>query len=383
MRIVYCTDSILGLGGIQRVTVTKANALAAIPGNEVWIAVTDNIAGTACVQLSPKVRLVDLGVNYYADDTRSKLHVLKGILVKRRRHRRLLATLLGSIKPDVVVATGTSEKYFVPGLARRCGAASVREIHFTSTYRLDHARKTGSLFDLVSARVADVADFRLGIRGYDRVVLLTEEDRAAHWEGNERAVVMPNPVSFSAPTAAQLESCEIVAAGRLDAGKDFATLIRVCARVFARHPEWHLTIYGEGPERPALEGLVRELGLEGSVSLPGMVTDVRERMLGASIFALTSRYEGFGLVLVEAMECGVPPVAMACKCGPRDIITHGTDGFLCEPGDEEGMARHICALIDDPSRRRRMGEAARRRASDFSITAITGRWMQLFNTLRG
>ena len=101
MRIVYCTDSIRYLGGIQRVTVTKANALAAIPGNEVWIVVTDNREGILATPLSPHVKLVDLKIDYYADDQISKLHVLKGIFVKRRRHRKLLGRLLDGIKPDV------------------------------------------------------------------------------------------------------------------------------------------------------------------------------------------------------------------------------------------------------------------------------------------
>lgn len=379
MRIVYCTDSIRYLGGIQRVTVTKANALAAIPGNEVWIVVTDNREGILATPLSPRVRLVDLKVDYYADDQISKLHVLKGIFIKRRRHRKLLGRLLAEIKPDVVIATGTSEKYFIPKIAH--GAATIREIHFNTGYRMDSARKTGALFDMVHARVADFIDYRFGIKRYDRLALLTREDREDNWSGYERAIVMPNPLTFKAPVAATLDSKEIVATGRLTGLKDFATLLRVVRKVFDRHPDWHLTIYGEGNERPILESLITELRLKNNVTLAGAVTDIPSRLRESSIYAVTSMFEGFHLGLIEAMEAGVPPVSFACKCGPRDIITDGRDGFLVTPGDIDTFAGRICDLIEDKDLRRSMGAAAKLRASDFSIETITGRWMRLFEEI--
>lgn len=376
MRIVYCTDSIRYLGGIQRVTVTKANALAAIPGNEVWIVVTDNREGILATPLSPHVRLVDLKVDYYADDQISKLHVLKGIFIKRHRHRKLLARLLAVIKPDVVIATGTSEKYFIPGIAQ--GAATIREIHFNTGYRMEHARKSGSLFDLVSARVADFIDYRFGIKRYDRLALLTREDRDDNWSGYGRAVVMPNPLTFKAADTAALDNREIAATGRLVELKDFTTLLRVVRKVFDRHPDWHLTIYGEGDERPILERLITELRLKNNVTLAGAVTDIPSRLRESSIYAVSSRFEGFHLGLIEAMEAGVPPVSFACKCGPRDIITDGKDGFLVTPGDTDTFADRICTLIEDRTLRQNMGAAAKRRAADFSIEKITGQWMSLF-----
>lgn len=379
MRIVYCTDSIRYLGGIQRVTVTKANALAAIPGNEVWIVVTDNREGILATPLSPHVRLVDLKVDYYADDQISKLHVLKGIFIKRRRHRKLLGRLLAEIKPDVVIATGTSEKYFIPKIAH--GAATIREIHFNTGYRMDSARKTGALFDMVNARVADFIDYRFGIKRYDRLALLTREDREDNWSGYERAIVMPNPLTFKAPVAAALDSKEIVATGRLTDQKDFATLLQTVRKVFDRHPDWHLTIYGEGSQRSMLESLVTELGLCENVTLAGAVTDIQDRLRQSSIYALTSRFEGFPLALIEAMETGIPPVAFSCKTGPRDIITDGKDGFLVTPGDTGTFADRICTLIEDRTLRHDMGAAARRRAADFSTENIIGRWMRLFEEL--
>ena len=380
MKILYCTNSIRYLGGIQRVTVTKANALAEMPGYEVWIAVTDNKAGELTVKLSPKVHLVDLDVNYYADDQISKLHVLKGIVVKRQTHRKRLKKLIDDISPDIIVATGGCEKYFVPSIAGN--PKTIREIHFSTGYRMEHARKNGSLFEKVSARVADFIDFRFGVRKYDRLVLLTQEDLDDNWNGFDRAVAIHNPVGFSTKTVSDLTAKELIAVGRLDGQKDFHSLLRIAKMVFDRHPDWHLTILGEGPERQSLEMLANELGISEKVSMPGIVDNVPERLRGASVMCMTSRYEGLPLSLVEAMECGLPCVAYACKCGPKDIFsTPEEGGFLIAPGDEDGFATTVCRLIESEDLRREMGHAAKHRAADFTVGKIMSQWTKLFETL--
>ena len=113
MRIAYCLNSIRYLGGIQRVTTVKANALAKIPTNEVYVIVTDNKNGVVVEELDAKVRLIDLDVNYYEDDWKSKYHVLKGIFLKRREHLKKLKTTLEQIQPDIVVSVGKSEKNMI------------------------------------------------------------------------------------------------------------------------------------------------------------------------------------------------------------------------------------------------------------------------------
>ena len=186
MKIVYCTDTVCYPGGIQRVTIAKANALADIEGNKVWIAVTDNQYPEPVSPISEKVSLVDLGVRYYADDWKSRWNVLKGIFVKRNVHRRRLRDLLNRINPDIVVSTGTSEKYFLPCLRISSSPVFIREIHFSKDYRMRAAR---GWFDRILARLGDIADYHFNIQQYDRIVLLTEEDRLLHWKQDDCLVV--------------------------------------------------------------------------------------------------------------------------------------------------------------------------------------------------
>ena len=372
MKIVYCIDSIRGIGGIQRVTVTKANALAELPGNTVCILVADT-SGEQVYGLSPKVRVTDLGINYYEDDWKSRWNVLKGILFKRRLHKRKVREALEEIDPDVVVSVGESEKYFLPGL--KGGWLKVREIHFFKHYRRLAAGTPGVR---AMARLSEAYDYGWKIRRYDRIVVLTEEDRDINWKRNGKVRVIPNPLPFARDRVSALDERRVVAVGRLTAQKNFVSLLRAFRKVADRFPEWRLEIIGDGEERQMLADETGRLSLGDNVMLEGEMEDVRERLLSSSCLVLSSRFEGFGMALVEAMACGLPVVSYACPAGPGDIITDGVDGFLVPPGDEKALADRICTVIGDDGLRNRMGEAAFRSSARYDIDRIVSMWMDLF-----
>ena len=108
--------------------------------------------------------------------------------------------------------------------------------------------------------------------------------------------------------------------------------------------------------------------------------NIVEKYCESSIFVLSSRFEGFGMVIIEAMACGVPPVSFTCPCGPKDIITDGKDGLLVENGDIEGLADKICYLIEHEDVRRKMGIQARTDVERFKIEHIAREWKKLFET---
>lgn len=376
MKIVFCLNSIAEPGGIAVATITKANALAQIPGNEVTVCVSDHRDTTTGRRLGPDVKLICLDVNYYADDWKSKWHVLKGILVKRRIHKRKLKKVLEEISPDVVIAAGQCEKYFLPRI--KGSWKSIREIHYTTDYRRLLAR---GAFGKIKAFLESLYDYKIGIRPYHRIALLTHEDKHNFWKSERKAVVIPNPVSFCSSNTALLESKKIVTIGRLQYQKNIGSLLEAFAKVHARHPDWQLEIYGEGPEEAALREYARNLGLSESVRFMGLTPDPEKALAGSSVFALTSRFEGFGLVLAEAMECGVPPVGYDCAAGPKDIIADGEDGFLVPQGDTDAMADRICRLIEDDGLRKKMGEASKLKAREFYPEKIAARWMELLREI--
>ena len=379
MKIVYCLNSIRYLGGIQRVTIVKANALAEIDGNEVYIVVSDNKAGSQVAKLSDKVHLIDLDINYYDGDVNlSKLSNIIVYSIQRKKHRKELQRFLTDLKPDVVISVGGNEKYMILSMKNRTWKV-VREFHFERNYRQMHSK---TKFDHVVASCLDYYDFHFKEKKYDRIVLLTQEDKELNWPGWNNVDVIPNPVSFNCQEPSDLTEKTVVYAGRLDPVKNCCSLVNSFKIVAERHPDWALKIYGEGSEKELIQNRILELGLQDNVFLMGFSKDIMTAYKQSSISVLSSLSEGFALVIVEAMECGVPVVSYQCPFGPEDLITEGQDGFLVPVGDEQKMADRICELIEDDQLRSRMGIAAKEKAKQYHLDKIVERWMQFFNELR-
>lgn len=150
--------------------------------------------------------------------------------------------------------------------------------------------------------------------------------------------------------------------------------------VSEKHPDWTLSIYGSG-DKAAFHRQVAENNLTATCLLCDAVNDLSDKFAESSIFAFSSRFEGFGMVITEAMACGVPPVAFACPCGPKDIIHDGVDGLLVEPGNIETFAGKLCYLIENEEIRREMGRQARIRSERFRIETVANEWDTLFGSL--
>jgi glycosyltransferase involved in cell wall biosynthesis len=221
----------------------------------------------------------------------------------------------------------------------------------------------------------------------DAIATLTEGDREDYERELARPpgriVRIPNAVPPLGGGPAALDAKLVVAAGRLTTQKGFDLLIRAFRTVADEHPGWRLRIYGGGRDREALERLVAAEGLEDAVSLMGATRKLGEAFAEASVFALSSRFEGFGMVIVEAMSCGLPVVSVDCPRGPSEIITPGRDGILVPPEDVAGLAAGIGALAAHPELRRRYGAAALETARRYEPAAIAGRWEALLADLSG
>ena len=379
MKIAYCLNSISHIGGIGKIAIIKANALSEIIGNEIFIIVTDHdMKSNLTAQLSADVRLVNLDVNYYKDDWKSRWHVMKGIFIKRRLHKKRLAKVLNEIQPDVVISLGQAEKYMLPEI--KGNWVKIREMHYPKDFRR-FAASSRSVFYKISAKLSDIYDYCYKIGQYDQVVILTQEDKALNWKRTEKVSVIPNPLTFYNKNISMLDTKKVIAVGRLAAQKNFSSLIRAFRSVTDYHPDWILEIYGEGNERIILQKQITRLHLENNVYLCGNTSDVQSNICNSSIFVLSSIYEGLPLVMLEALSCGLPVVSYDCPCGPKDIITDGTDGFLVPTGDEQILAEKICYLIENPNIRTQMGTAALKKSENYHIDKIIPMWMSLFERL--
>jgi glycosyltransferase involved in cell wall biosynthesis len=192
---------------------------------------------------------------------------------------------------------------------------------------------------------------------------------------------IPNAAPHANGRRADLQARSVVAAGRLIRRKGFDRLLTAWARVAHEHPSWRLDVFGRGPEKDELAQLAGELGVGDSVHLRGYTARLTDMLAGGSVFALTSRREGFPMVLLEAMAVGLPVVAYDCPTGPRDIVTDGVDGYIVPDGHTQELAAALDELMDAEHKRRSFGAAALAKAARYESAAIAARWEELFAEL--
>lgn len=359
MKIVYCLDNIYDHGGIVQITLTKANAFAKLYGYEVYLVVIDN-SHAPLIPLEEEVFVYDLSLGRKA-----------GLI----NHWCSLYRAMKIIRPNVVVSVGLAERRLLQFLPIVGKPIKIREFHFVRNYMELQAK---TFFAKLHVIASEIFDNLTNFVGYDKIVVLTEEDKKLHWGDNKKVVVIPNPLTNTPQCLSDCKSKVVIAAGRLTEQKNFSSLLRIWKNVEYSHPDWRLQIWGDGWQEQLLRQEILSLKLK-NVRLMGHSDSLLKEMAKASIYAMTSVFEGLPLVLIEAMSVGLPIISYACPCGPKDIVTDGKDGILIPMNDECTFARELCRLMDDETKRIDMGANAKEKAKLFSLDKIMNMWIDLFN----
>lgn len=376
MKIVYCTDIIYKMGGLEIITIIKANALAEIPGNQVWIALADN-RYSAIVRLK-KVSVLDLAVHYYEEDDRSYFHAIMDLRKKRRYHRERLEQMLNDINPDVVISTGLSAKQFLPKMKINSNPVFIMELHSSRHLAMHQAQRWYQKF---VAKLGELYNNRFTYKRYDRIVVLTEAEKVGAWAKFKNITVMPNPLIKPAPKQSTGQAKIAITAARFEWIKNYESLINIWAKVILRHPGWILQLWGQGPDEGRLREQIERMGLQHHVLMMGYTSEVQEKMSEASIFVLTSRSEGFSISTIEAMSVGIPTVVYNCPGGLPYVVKDGVTGYLVPLNDENAYVETVCKLIENEELRRTMGRAAFKESVQYKLDGVIQRWMKLFQEL--
>ncbi len=377
MKIVYCIHSLYNPGGMERVLLNKVRYFVEQKGWEIVIVTTDQHNRPTFYPLPEGVRMVDLGINYSDDNRRSPLGKIVGYLKRRCRHRRRLAALLNAERPDITVSLFPCESSFIPSL--KDGSKKVLEIHYSKFFRLQYGRH--GLLRLID-RYRTHTDEQLAQR-FDRFVVLTHED-CGYWPKMANIEVIPNAALFRPASTADLTAKHVVAVGRLDHQKGFDRMLNVWAELLQTHPDlsdWTLDIYGQGEWHDNLLQQTERLGIASSVVLHAPTKDIEKVYTSSAFLLMTSRYEGFPMVMIEAMACGLPVISYNFKTGPRDIIHPGENGYFVTDGDSSALVAAMANLMNDLPLRQRLGKNALRVRDTFSEASVMDKWTRLFEDL--
>lgn len=373
MKILYNIAGTCHSGGMERVLANKANYLAA-HGFEVVIVTTDQQGRQPFFQLDQRIRCIDLNVNYEENNGKSFFNKLLHYPFKQFIHKQRLKKVLREEKNDVTVSMFCNDVSFITDI--KDGSRKVLEIHFSKLKRLQYNRKgIWRWADLWRSRM----DERL-VRRFDKFVVLTKED-AAYWGALPNLEVIPNACTFFPEHPSPLNKRLVIAVGRYTYQKGFDRLIKAWNRVGKEFPDWRLQIIGDGEEKEQLQQLIMHYQLEEQVKLIPPTKQLNAIYQEASFLVMSSHYEGLPMVLIEAQAFGLPVVSFACKCGPRDIIKDGENGFLVEEGNVGELAAKMKLLMTNNGLLVQMGKQARVNARRYDENKIMTRWINLFNSL--
>lgn len=376
MKIIYCTHSTCNPGGMERVLLNKVTYLSQLPGWEVAVVTTDQHQRPPFYPFPEKVRMTDLGINYSEDNEKGAWKKITGYLRKRKEHKRKLTALLLKEKPDIVVSLYPSESSFIPDI--KDGSRKVLELHYCKFFRLQYGRK-GLLGWIDKLRTRQDEQI---VRRFDKFVVLTNEDRG-YWGDLPNIEVIPNAAMHVSDAYSDVMNKRVIAVGRLDYQKGFDRLIQAWELVqhTGKFTDWKLDIYGQGEWQEMLQQMIDKAELQNTVCLNRPTKQIGEEYVKSDMLVMSSNYEGFPMVMIEAMACGLPVVSFDYKCGPKDIIQTGINGLLVPNGDIQALADAMMKVMEDEAYRKMLSQNARKVVDTYSEQAVMSQWIRLFTSI--
>lgn len=360
MIVVYCTNHLWQSGGTERVLTTKANWLAEQPDIKVFI-VTLTETKQPFFQLHPKVNRIMLPVTT-GDNT---------------AYRQALSKVIAEIKPDIAIAVSGMAVNNLWKVNYEC--KKILEFHYTKNYLVNFVSGIQNLkFRRLHILKMKWLQWKLAqtAKKYDLLVGLTHKDIGL-WGNPKNMTYVHNPLSFRSEKKSNCSSKTIISVGSWTPAKGMDQLLEAFGPIAHKYPDWKVALYGDGQDQQRLQDIIAKYDMARQVELNPPCKDIARKLVEASIYAFPSRSDGFGLVITEAMECGLPTVAMDCPCGPCEIVTPDT-GIVVPEQDVQAFTKALERLITNDDLRTRLGSNATREVVRFYPQNIMPKWVELF-----
>lgn len=372
MKLLYIHFSIAVYGGIERVLSDKMNYLANSSKYEIFLVTCDQGSHPFSYALDHRIKHVDLGIRLHQQ-------YIYPFPIRIWKHYRLLSLYnkklkqtIDEISPDIIIGTEWIPPRLI--LRNKGNIPFVLESHFGYS-TIINCKKSNILKRMI---------LYLNYKSFskaDAIVSLTQGD-AQLWKDRRanNIIVIPNPVHLNnTQFKSSLEKKRVIFVGRFSDEKDIPTLFKIWKNVHDQFPNWYLDLYGEGELDSVIVNYISNSDL--NICLHQPTKEIFNELCNSSVLVMTSKNESFGLVLVEAMSCGLPVIAFDCPYGPRDIIRDEENGFLISNRDMETFSNKLSLLMTDIELRMRMGKSAFESAQNYNINVIMDKWKVLFDNL--
>ena len=376
-KIVYIVGGLVTINGMSTILSAKINYLAQNTDYDIYMVLTERPNHPWSYYINPRIKWTNFGIEFDELDTMPLYKKIVYYFIKQRKYKHLFSKYLMETRPDITVSTLRREINFINDI--HDGSKKIGELHFERSYYRNFNKSFLPSFVNQYITQKWINSLIKQIKRLDKFVVLTHED-FKNWPEVDNKLIIPNFINEYSGMPATLDSKSVIAVGRYTWQKGFDLLIKAWEDVAKSHPDWRLNIYGAG-DKSYFQNLINSSNLTEKVICHSPTPNIYEKFREHSIFVLSSRYEGFGIVIVEAMSVGLPIVSFACPCGPSDIISNNSDGILVEKNNTEELSKAICYIIEHPHERKEMGKHAIEKSKLFYPDQIMRQWIQLFESI--
>lgn len=381
MKILFVIDKMMNYAGIERILTCKMNYISEQTSHQVYLTTYEQQSQGLPFKLYNKIIYYPINVPIPQRNEMTLLRWLKAYFQIRKQFQKQYESLLRNIHPDLVICTVYSYQILdiIIKTSHYAGIKTIMESH-TQGETVTIARKfkyNHQLFRLFSLWDNHIMK---SLKQCNCIVTLTKHDIPFWKNYSQRIEVIPNMLTITPQQVSDYGAKRIISAGRYMSEKGFDRLLKAWHLINSEYHDWHLYIFGDGNTKP-YQQIVDKFQMNETVHLMPATDDIAKEFSKSSIYVMSSRYEGFGLVLAEAMSCGLPCISFDCPYGPREIISDGEDGVLVKDGNIEELAQKIQYLMSDVKLREAMGAKAIHNIVRYQPDGIMGQWINLFQSI--